>query len=116
MGMARRFDGARGVRSLPPVPIVAFLASSLLVFLGVPWGMREPGHQETAASVMCFDAEHYRHICENGYSYSPERASEVAFFPAFPLAAGPQRADGALFGRGVVGCRQYVPACCVLPP
>jgi hypothetical protein len=39
------------------------------------------------AVVMRSDALQYLGITEDGYSYSPECRSNVAFFPAFPLAA-----------------------------
>lgn len=33
-----------------------------------------------------YDSFHYMRIVDNGYSYDPERQSEVAFFPGYPIA------------------------------
>lgn len=46
-----------------------------------------PGYSEASLTeTICrFDAVHYAKIAESGYSYDPESASDVAFFPAYPL-------------------------------
>ncbi|MCX6350841.1 MAG: hypothetical protein NTX03_03155 [Bacteroidetes bacterium] len=36
------------------------------------------------ASVLFWDSNHYRTICDDGYTYSTNQQSNVAFFPAFP--------------------------------
>jgi hypothetical protein len=41
---------------------------------------------------MRFDAPRYERIVENGYTYSPEHGSNVAFFPAYPMVARVLRA------------------------
>lgn len=37
------------------------------------------------SSYLHWDGQHYKEIAEHGYFYDPDRASSVAFFPAYPL-------------------------------
>jgi hypothetical protein len=89
-------------RSLPGTPartfsplftaLAAYYASAAIVFLAIAIGdssFREEGAARAGIEASCFksDAGHYWSICERGYSYSPDRRSEVAFFPAYPLLA-----------------------------
>ncbi len=76
----------------PPLVLcacVAWLASGLLVAGGVAVGARvsREGGTPILDVVFRFDAPHYMHLVEQGYRYSPERASEVAFFPGYPMTA-----------------------------
>lgn len=36
-------------------------------------------------ALAAWDGTHYIRIADNGYSFDPERESNVVFFPAFPL-------------------------------
>lgn len=62
--------------------------SSGIVLLGgflAVWLRPELAAFETALER--FDAAHYKEIAETGYRYDPQRRSNVAFFPLFPLSA-----------------------------
>jgi hypothetical protein len=52
------------------------------VELGQFSGLRETGF---VGSFAAWDGEHYARIAREGHSFDPERQSNVAFFPAFPL-------------------------------
>jgi hypothetical protein len=45
------------------------------------------GHHNGIQSFVMWDGLQYQHIAEHGYSYNPNEGSNIAFFPAFPLAA-----------------------------
>ena len=81
----------------------AFYLSGVVVFLGLYFGAEVlrsrtyqlAGHVPLETALSRYDANHYRRICETGYSYDPARQSDVAFFPAYPLAArGLERLTG----------------------
>ncbi len=62
--------------------------SSLLVLAGLLFGcyLVESGDRRPPLETMLrFDGGHFYDIAKNGYSYNPEQASVVAFFPLFPL-------------------------------
>ena len=63
--------------------IVVYLVSAIPVAIGVVRDAR-PNLLE---SFFHFDGGHYIHLVELGYWYDPDRASGVAFFPGYPLAA-----------------------------
>lgn len=69
----------------------AFALSSVVVLLGVQFGVQfvaVRNHQTALDGMLSWDGQHYRTIAENGYDFRPDAPSNVAFFPAFPLAAG----------------------------
>jgi hypothetical protein len=67
-----------------------------------------PGFLDSLARI---DGQNYRHIAENGYAYQPNAPSNVAFFPAFPLAA---RWLARATGLGTVPAQLLVSnVCCV---
>ena len=63
--------------------IVVYLVSAIPVAIGVVRDAR-PNLLE---SFFHFDGGHYIHLVELGYWYDPDRASGVAFFSGYPLAA-----------------------------
>ena len=77
------------------IPLAYYVVTSSIVFLGIWLGtefvkVRKGGgdrfsyHGETYAN---WDGQWYKAIVQDGYSYSPSRRSNVAFFPAYPLLA-----------------------------
>jgi len=80
---------------------LAWLASGLLVACAAAVGARESreGGTPLLDAVFRFDGPHYTHLVERGYLYSPDKASEVAFFPGYPLAARAVRALTGLTSR-----------------
>jgi hypothetical protein len=77
------------------IGLTCYYLSSLVVVVGAVFGadfLRPPpgggpGHHPMIESLMRYDALHYKSICLTGYQYDPNVRSEVAFFPAYPLAA-----------------------------
>jgi Gpi18-like mannosyltransferase len=63
----------------------------IALWFGHHFGRRPPGwiddHQDDLGALCRFDGTWYRSIAVDGYSYDPERESNVAFFPAYPLMA-----------------------------
>lgn len=80
------------------VGLTAYYLTSLPIVLGIIFGgefVRHPlatsDRRERVATVdllIRFDAHHYRSIATKGYTFDPSKASDVAFFPAYPLLAG----------------------------
>lgn len=74
---------------------VGYLASSIIVCCSITAGCKllPPPVKElnpnrsVEKTIFYWDGGHYRSIAANGYSYSPDRPSEVAFFPLYPFAA-----------------------------
>jgi hypothetical protein len=72
-----------------------YFFTSLIVVLGVMFGREfvKPPPQRAnyqmpkdfLASFSPWDGLHYKSIVERGYFYDPERRSNVAFFPAYPM-------------------------------
>jgi hypothetical protein len=78
------------------VGLLVFLLTSIPVWLGISFGMEFVGWNRgpaddlrTDVPTACahHDALHYIDIVENRYSYDPQRRSNVAFFPVYPLLA-----------------------------
>jgi hypothetical protein len=71
-----------------------YLLTSFGPVLGVVFGRHYiPTARPTAANgdlldaFAAWDGQYYKEIVTSGYSYDPKRPSNVAFFPAYPLAA-----------------------------
>jgi hypothetical protein len=78
------------------VGLTYYFATTVVVVLGILFGtyfVRQPGDGEVEVPgtflerFLRFDGLHYQRICVEGYSYNPNDRSDVAFFPAYPLAA-----------------------------
>lgn len=75
--------------------LASYYLSSLVVVLGTVFGADfvRPPHGEAPSTgpmieyLIRYDGLHYKSICLTGYRYDPNLRSEVAFFPAYPLAA-----------------------------
>ena len=88
--------------------LLCYAISSAVVLLAVWFGHRflrhppewEDDHKDYFGALCRFDGNWYIGIATEGYSYDPARPSNVAFFPAYPLAA---RAVSA-----ATGCRPEV--------
>lgn len=72
--------------------VLMFIGSSVIVWLGVAFGndvIRMSGKGTSAPGVIHsmsnWDGNHYSKIVDEGYQYDRSRASNVAFFPGFPL-------------------------------
>lgn len=68
---------------------VVFLVSECIIVGAVSWQWHHAPRDNRPSWVeqlRQFDAYHYEHIARTGYRYSPYGRSEVAFFPAWPLA------------------------------
>ncbi len=73
----------------------AYYLTGLPVFLGLMLGVdlphragdRSAAPADLVSASIRFDAIHYVRIIREGYSYDPEKRSNVAFFPAYPLLA-----------------------------
>lgn len=63
------------------------------------WEVFGKGH-ELLNGLFRWDAGWYMQIAKNGYSYHPDRASSVAFYPLYPYLA---RYVGAPFGSVAIG-------------
>ncbi|MBI1902782.1 MAG: hypothetical protein HYS13_16920 [Planctomycetia bacterium] len=68
-----------------------YFATSVIVVVGVLAGSSllvdtDPG-LGTVARLANWDGRWYRRIVDDGYQYDPKLASNVAFFPAYPLLA-----------------------------
>jgi len=61
--------------------IVLYGVSSLVVYAGYLYS----GNPNPPDVSFHFDGGHYLSIAEHGYDYDPGRASNVAFFPGYPL-------------------------------
>ena len=87
----------RRVRSRDPIsarpwlaPLTVWAVSGIIVFLGAYVGWRLASHDDSAplAGVFSkFDGGHYARIATAGYTYTPGKHSDLAFFPAYPLIA-----------------------------
>lgn len=70
--------------------LVVWLATSAVVFVGAWLGSRflppARGARE-GGTLVRFDGHQYREIVSRGYSYEAGRRSNVAYFPAYPVAA-----------------------------
>jgi hypothetical protein len=75
---------------------VAYILTTIPVVVGVLFGVdfvpRDRDHPERSrpdflSACSRFDGFHYNQIAEHGYFYDPDRQSDVAFFPAYPLTA-----------------------------
>lgn len=82
-----------------------YFFTTLIVILGTCFGLQfvvrssryadmvmhsesfDANRTDFASGVAVWDAGWYANIVRNGYSFSPERQSSVAFFPAYPLLA-----------------------------
>jgi hypothetical protein len=77
------------------VGIGVYVTTTLIVIAAALFGadfVRPPDSQGPNRPVVVdlltrFDGHHYRTIAARGYSYDPDRASDVAFFPLYPLMA-----------------------------
>lgn len=75
--------------------IAFYYLSSLIVFSGIWFGTEYLPRQEhprqrsddLVSSFTGWDGTWYASIVDSGYSYDPNRKSNIAFFPAYPLAA-----------------------------
>lgn len=75
--------------------ISVYYAASLLTYISIligidlpaHWRASDPEYSSFSAAVTRFDGGHYRAIATLGYSYDESKRSDVAFFPAYPLAA-----------------------------
>jgi hypothetical protein len=72
--------------------LIAFLASTLIVLLGVDFGrqfvlpgpwMRAP--EPFVESLVHWDGNYFFCIAQSGYSYTPGRPSLIHFFPLYPM-------------------------------
>lgn len=87
-----------------------YLLTSFIVLLGTLYGMHfvtfcdeHPSAQPGKPSPVAWDGEWYEKIASQGYSYSPDAQSAVAFFPAYPLlAAGVTAATGLTTGTALL--------------
>jgi hypothetical protein len=61
-----------------------FLALGMLIIVTIAVAAAEAA--PWWESIRRFDAPHYEHLCRDGYAHWRNARSEVAFFPAFPLA------------------------------
>ncbi len=44
------------------------------------------GSRDSLVEAFCrYDGNHYRSVCDNGYTFHPAAKTEVAFYPAYPL-------------------------------
>jgi hypothetical protein len=94
-GFADRWLPASGrARAITGTPsYLCFASTSALIFLALTFAatsVRGPSDRggTTVASVehaYWADASWYRRIVADGYSYSPDRRSNVAYFPLYPL-------------------------------
>lgn len=71
-------------------PAGIYVSTTALVVWGIAsalgwWASWDDGGSWIAA-IERFDAKHYVSIAKEGYHYTPEARSSVAFFPAYPLA------------------------------
>jgi hypothetical protein len=81
----------RGIRTSAPA-IACYFATSFIV-VGAVWfaddtvlpRLRRTG--EIRGNFMAWDGAEYAAIARDGYAYHPSHQSNVAFFPAYPLAA-----------------------------
>jgi len=72
------------------VPVMSWAITSVVVFVGAALGnyiIRPDKPFAFVDSLACIDGRNYARIAETGYSYRDKEPSNVAFFPAFPLAA-----------------------------
>src|SRR5262245_54105730 len=75
------------------VGLVFYYFTALVAVLGVLLGhhyLKPPPHPagppgDLPAAFARWDGQRYVEILQNGYSYDPGSASNIAFFPAFPL-------------------------------
>ena len=77
------------------IPLLAFLASRLIIFsVGMVADTMlptDPGHWVASKNSPFlsmwakWDSQYYVDIAQNGYWYRPEKQSNVAFFPVYPL-------------------------------
>jgi hypothetical protein len=75
--------------------LFCFLASSLVVCLGVIFGREfvspPPLHNAPQRSFLLsfvnWDGNYYRDIAESGYSYDPNHQSTIHFFPLYPVVS-----------------------------
>ncbi len=73
--------------------LLTYYLTSLIALAGVAFGgeFLQPaphplaGRRDLLATFANWDGEWYVRIAQGGYHYDPARASDVAFFPAFPL-------------------------------
>ena len=80
--------------------LAIYYFTSLVVIFGAFWGMDfvrlctdHPDSTGIVAETIAghfapWDGVWYRRIATEGYSYDPERMSNVAFFPFYPIVAG----------------------------
>jgi hypothetical protein len=81
--------------------LLAFGCSTLFAALAAVFGHEfviKPGRldnrpdSDLLAGLSHWDGYHYRNIVDMGYRYDPSAGSEVAFFPAYPLAGAALKA------------------------
>ena len=85
--------GVPGSGRVPFFPLLfQFLGTRLLILLvaGLSQNVVKPGDDRAIESGFlnwfnCWDAEWYLKIAGNGYTYRPDAASSVAFFPLYPM-------------------------------
>lgn len=63
--------------------IIVYCVTAIPVAIGIA-AADQPSAME---SCFHYDGGHYLHLVERGYWFDPDRASGVAFFPGYPLAA-----------------------------
>ncbi len=74
---------------------VGYAISTILVYSAIlagcrwlPFPVKELNPDRSIMKRLFYwDGGHYRRIATNGYSYTPNRPSDVAFFPLYPLTA-----------------------------
>src|SRR4051794_21446424 len=77
-----------------PALLLCLCAGSVIVVCGAVFGQSylvlakhsRSVETDVVGALAAWDGQHYVHIAEEGYSYNPEQMSNVAFFPAYPLA------------------------------
>jgi hypothetical protein len=81
---------------LVPNSVALCLLTGIVVLLGAVFGhacvtpsFESPrqGNWDFVSGLAAWDGDWYARILSNGYDYDEDRASNVAFFPAFPLVA-----------------------------
>jgi Gpi18-like mannosyltransferase len=72
------------------LPLLVYGVTSAIVIVCVIFGARYLKTSDRWDAAQCFaryDGQHYRYILEHGYTNSTASASNVAFFPLYPLLA-----------------------------
>lgn len=92
-------DSSGSVWDSGSVGLLFFFAGNIVVLLAVIFGMefvtlctrhhdaRALKERDVASAMAAWDGVWYHRIASEGYAYHPDRMSNVAFFPLFPLTA-----------------------------